>query len=174
MSSVATSFRGRSARVMLDAARSKANATHRFSPRWRSAGCARRSPRSRRSQSDASGCPGNHESAGKCKSGNTRKGPKWLGVHLAEAASAAGRSKGTYLRDSATASQAVSATRRRTRRSGTRYSSRRDTCCRSPPPTRTSARTGSSKRRPEAHTRRLVKQIEALGFSVTIVPTQAA
>ncbi|EQD45781.1 transposase IS116/IS110/IS902 family protein, partial [mine drainage metagenome] len=26
-----------------------------------------------------------------------RKGPKWLGVHLAEAASAAGRSKGTYL-----------------------------------------------------------------------------
>ncbi|HLF47833.1 MAG TPA: IS110 family transposase, partial [Methylomirabilota bacterium] len=40
-------------------------------------------------------CPGNHESAGKRKSGKTPKGSKWLGAHLAEAAEAAGRSKGT-------------------------------------------------------------------------------
>ncbi|MHB1783898.1 MAG: hypothetical protein ACYCTE_14665 [Acidimicrobiales bacterium] len=30
------------------------------------------------------------------------------------------------------------------------------------------------KRRPEAHARRLAKQIEALGYSVTIAPTEAA
>ncbi len=43
------------------------------------------------------GRPGNHESAGKQRSGRSRKGPKWLGIHLTEAAKAAGRSKDTYL-----------------------------------------------------------------------------
>jgi len=42
-------------------------------------------------------CPGQHESAGKQRSGKTRKGPKWLGAHLTEAAKAAGRTKDTYL-----------------------------------------------------------------------------
>jgi len=42
-------------------------------------------------------CPGNNESAGKRKSGKTRKGSKWLRVALTEAAYAAGRGKGTYL-----------------------------------------------------------------------------
>jgi len=42
-------------------------------------------------------CPGNNESAGKRKSGKTRKGSKWLRVALTEAANAAGRGKGTYL-----------------------------------------------------------------------------
>ncbi len=42
-------------------------------------------------------CPGNQESAGKRKSGKTRKGSKWLRVALTEAAYAAGRGKGTYL-----------------------------------------------------------------------------
>lgn len=42
-------------------------------------------------------CPGNDESAGKRKSGKTRKGSKWLRVALTEAACAAGRGKGTYL-----------------------------------------------------------------------------
>ncbi len=42
-------------------------------------------------------CPGNQESAGKRKSGKTRKGRKWLRVALTEAAYAAGRGKGTYL-----------------------------------------------------------------------------
>jgi transposase len=43
-------------------------------------------------------CPGQHESAGKSKSGRTRKGPKWLQPHLNQAAKAAARTKGTYLR----------------------------------------------------------------------------
>jgi transposase len=42
-------------------------------------------------------CPGNNESAGKRKSGRTRKGSKWLGGCLSEVAKAASRTKGTYL-----------------------------------------------------------------------------
>ena len=42
-------------------------------------------------------CPGNHESAGKRRSGKSRKGSKWLQTTLNESAKAAARSKGTYL-----------------------------------------------------------------------------
>jgi transposase len=42
-------------------------------------------------------CPGQHESAGKQRSGTTRKGNRWLRSVLVEAAYAARRSKDTYL-----------------------------------------------------------------------------
>ena len=42
-------------------------------------------------------CPGQNESAGKRKSGKTRKGSKWLRRTLTESARAAARSKDTYL-----------------------------------------------------------------------------
>jgi len=42
-------------------------------------------------------CPGNHESAGKRRSGRTRKGSKWLNEALKEAAMAAVRTNGSYL-----------------------------------------------------------------------------
>jgi transposase len=42
-------------------------------------------------------CPGNNESAGKRKSGKTRKGDRWLRRYLIEAAWAATRKKGSYL-----------------------------------------------------------------------------
>ena len=42
-------------------------------------------------------CPGNHESAGKRRSGRTRKGSKWLNEALTEAAIAAVRTNGSYL-----------------------------------------------------------------------------
>jgi transposase len=42
-------------------------------------------------------CPGNDQSAGKHRSGKTRKGSKWLRTALVESARAAGRSRGTYL-----------------------------------------------------------------------------
>jgi transposase len=45
----------------------------------------------------AGACPGNHRSAGKQRSGRTRKGSKWLAIALTEAALAATRTKGTYL-----------------------------------------------------------------------------
>jgi transposase len=42
-------------------------------------------------------CPGNWESAGKQRTGRSRKGPKWLGACPRESAMAAIRSKGGYL-----------------------------------------------------------------------------
>jgi transposase len=42
-------------------------------------------------------CPGNNESAGKRFSGKTRKGSKWLRMTLVESAQAAARTKDTYL-----------------------------------------------------------------------------
>lgn len=45
----------------------------------------------------AGACPGNHRSAGKQRSGRTRKGSKWLAIALTEAALAASRTKGSYL-----------------------------------------------------------------------------
>ncbi len=42
-------------------------------------------------------CPGNRESAGKRKSGTTRKGSRWLRQVLIEAAHGAAHTKQTYL-----------------------------------------------------------------------------
>ena len=54
-------------------------------------------PTARHLASWAGGCPGNDQSAGKRRSGRTRKGSKWLGIALEEAALAAIRTKDTYL-----------------------------------------------------------------------------
>jgi transposase len=56
-----------------------------------------RFPNHRHLASWAGLCPGNNESAGKRKSGRTRKGSKWLRAGLTESAKAAARTKGTYL-----------------------------------------------------------------------------
>jgi transposase len=45
----------------------------------------------------AGGCPGNDQSAGKHRSGRTRKGSKFLGISLQEAALAATRTNNSYL-----------------------------------------------------------------------------
>ena len=57
----------------------------------------RRFPRADHLGSWAGGAPGNNESAGKRRSGKTRKGNPWLRRALVEAAHAAGRTKNTYL-----------------------------------------------------------------------------
>jgi transposase len=57
----------------------------------------RRFPTSAHLASWAGMCPGNDESAGKRRSGKTRKGSPWLRSALIEAARAAGRTKRTYL-----------------------------------------------------------------------------
>jgi transposase len=57
----------------------------------------RRFPSARHLASWASMCPGNNESAGKRRSGKTRKGSRWLRQVLIEAAHAAARTKDTYL-----------------------------------------------------------------------------
>ncbi len=57
----------------------------------------RRFPTHRHLASWAGVCPGNHESAGKQRTGRTRKGNPWLRAALVEAARSASRSKQTYL-----------------------------------------------------------------------------
>src|SRR5436853_124025 len=57
-----------------------------------------RFPSDRHAASWAAICPGHDESAGKRRSGKTRKGNRWLRTALIEAAnSASGRTRGTYL-----------------------------------------------------------------------------
>jgi transposase len=56
-----------------------------------------RFPSARHLASWAGLCPGNDESAGKRRSGRTRKGSPWLRTALVEAAQAAARTKDTYL-----------------------------------------------------------------------------
>ena len=120
-------------------------------------------------------CPGNHESAGKRARGTTRKGSKWLRSYLRQAAKAAGGSKGTYL--------AAQYTRLRGRRG----------------PAKGTVAVGHSiivamyymleRRQPyhdlgpdyflrrhtrEHHARRLARQLQALGYKVTLEPAEAA
>jgi transposase len=56
-----------------------------------------RFPTDRHLASWAGLCPGNHQSAGKRRSGKTRKGNRWLRTALVEAATGAGRARDTYL-----------------------------------------------------------------------------
>jgi transposase len=118
-------------------------------------------------------CPGNHESAGKQKGGRSRKGSKWLAALLAEAAAAAGHSHGTYL---------GAQHRRLTARIG--YPKANKAVAHSilvacwhilhdHVPYQDLGADWFQKRRPEAHARRLARQIEALGFTVTITPAAA-
>jgi transposase len=118
-------------------------------------------------------CPGNDKSAGKRRSGRTRKGSKWLGIALEEAALAATRSKGSYLaaqyqrlRPRIGHGRALGAVKHSMliaywhmfttgetyRDLGGDYYQRRD---------------------PERHTRQLVKKLEALGHTVALQPNPA-
>ena len=115
-------------------------------------------------------CPGQNESAGKRRSTKTRKGSKWLRATLAESANAAARTKGSYLaaqygrlharRGHAKAITAVGhsiltaawhmlQTGELYRDLGGDYFTRQN---------------------PDRLTRRLVRQLEALGHHVTLAP----
>jgi transposase len=116
-------------------------------------------------------CPGNHESAGKRRSGKTRQGDSWLCSRLVECAWAASRAKDTYLsaqfwqiarrrgKDRAVVAVAHSilviayhllASDDDYRELGGDYFTRRDD--------------------PAARTRRLVRQLEQLGHKVNLEP----
>ncbi|MGO9977440.1 MAG: transposase, partial [Solirubrobacteraceae bacterium] len=119
-------------------------------------------------------CPGNHQSAGKRRSGRSRKGSKWLNQALKEAAMAALRTNGSYLQalyrrkksqlGHARALGAVKhsilcaiwhmlTTGELYRDLGGDYYQRRD---------------------PERQTRRLIAQLERLGHTVTLQATATA
>lgn len=119
-------------------------------------------------------CPGNHESAGKQKSGRSRKGSKWLGVHLTEAATSAGRTKDTYLgaqyqrlrgrRGAAKAKKAVGhsilVAAYHMLDTGTPY--------------RDLGADWFAHRRPEAQARKLIHQLNVLGYTVSLSPIDRA
>ncbi len=119
-------------------------------------------------------CPGNDQSAGKRRSGKTRKGSKWLRATLTEAANAAARTKNSYLaaqyqrlrgrRGHAKAITAVGhsiltaawhmlQTGELYRDLGGDYFTRQN---------------------PDRLTKRLIRQLEALGHQVTIAPKEHA
>ena len=119
-------------------------------------------------------CPGNHESAGKRRSGRTRKGSRWLRSALVQAAHAAARQPGTYFaaqyrrlarrRGSKRAAVAVAHSLLRCvyalLRDGTTY--------------RELGADHFERRDPAAATRRLVRGLEQLGHTVTLEPATPA
>lgn len=118
-------------------------------------------------------CPGNHTSAGKSRSGRTRKGSKWLGIHLTEAAKAAARSKDTYLaaqyqrlRGRRGAAKATKAVAHSILVAAYHILDKRV-------PYQDLGSDWFVRRRPEAHARKLIKQLNDLGYRVTLDPIAA-
>jgi transposase len=113
-------------------------------------------------------CPGNHESAGKRRSGRTRKGSKWLNEALTEAAMAATRKNGSYL-------QALYRRRRPRLGHGRALGAVKHSmlCARwemlsSGELYRDPGGDYFARRDPERQTKRLVRQLEALGHTVIL------
>lgn len=116
-------------------------------------------------------CPGNNESAGKTRSGKTRKGSTWLRTELTVAAVAASRSKGTYLaahhaqiRARRGYAKAVGATRHDILVAFWHIVTEHV------PFRELGAGWQASRNNPEHRTRRLVRQLEQLGHDVTLQP----
>ena len=114
-------------------------------------------------------CPGHHESAGRRRSGRTRPGPRWLTEALTESAKAAARTKGTYLaahhaqlRGRRGEAKAIGATRHDILVAYF-HIVRDEVAFRELGPDWQRKRYS-----PEHRARRLQRQIEALGFQVTI------
>lgn len=116
-------------------------------------------------------CPGNNESAGKHKSGRTRKGSKWLRSALAESAFAAARTKNTYL-----AAQFWRLAGRRGRKRAAVAVGHSilviayHVLDRRQPYHDLGGDYFASRMSEQAHTRRLVAQLERLGHHVTLSP----
>ncbi len=119
-------------------------------------------------------CPGNHESAGKRRSGKPRKGSKWLNTTLTESAKSASRSKGTYL--------SAQYSRLRGRRGpGKATGALRHSILvaayhileRKVPYEELGADYFDQRRSLEQRTKRLVRQLEQLGHKVNLEPVAA-
>jgi transposase len=120
-------------------------------------------------------CPGHHESAGRRGSGRTRPGPRWLTDQLTECARAAVRTKGTYL--------AAHFVQLRGRRGEPKAigAIRHDLLVayyhivRDQVPYRELGPDWQRKRYSAEHrARRLQRQLQALGYTVTLQPTEQA
>jgi transposase len=116
-------------------------------------------------------CPGNEESAGKRRSGKTRKGSKWLRSALIESARAAARSKGTYL----AAHYARLRGRRGSKKAAVAVGHSILVICyhvleRSVPYEELGEDYLDRRRSSEAYTMRLVRKLERLGHKVALEP----
>jgi transposase len=118
-------------------------------------------------------CPGNDQSAGKRRSGRTRKGSKWLKIALDEAALAATRTKGSYLqaqyqrlRPRIGHSRALVAVQHSMLVAYWHMFTTGETY-------RDLGGDYFHKRDPERATRRLIAQLQALGHKVTLEPATA-
>jgi transposase len=123
----------------------------------------------------AGACPGNHESAGKRRSGRTRKGSKWLRAGLTESAKAAARTKDTYLgarharlKSRRGASKATGATRHAILLAAHAILDRNVAYAELGPDY------FHRRHNPEQQTRRLIRQLEHLGHRVTLQPAEVA
>jgi len=119
-------------------------------------------------------CPGNDESAGKRRSGRTRKGSRWLGIALTEAAQANTRSRDTYF--SAQYRRLKSRCGHRKAIGAVRHSII-GACWQMLTTGELYADLGGdyyARRDPQRQTRRLVAQLERLGHTVTLQEANAA
>src|SRR6059036_518327 len=119
-------------------------------------------------------CPGNDESAGKRRSGKTRKGSKWLGIALTEAALANVRTKDVYL---AAQYRRLRPRRGHTRALGAVKHSIIVACWHMLSTGETYREAGGdyfTRLDPDKQTRRLVAQLERLGHVVTLQEAAAA
>jgi transposase len=120
-------------------------------------------------------CPGNDESAGKRRSGRTRKGSPWLRSALLEAARAAARTKDTYL----AAQYRRLAARRGAKRAAVAVAHSLLTIVymlltRQQEGYHDLGSGYFDERDRQAVERRLVRRLEALGYSVSLEPTSPA
>lgn len=119
-------------------------------------------------------CPGHHESAGKQRSGKTRQGSKWLGIHLTEAAKAAGRTKNTYLGAQYQRLRGRRGTPKATKAVGHSILVAVYHILDRGVPYHDLGADWFTHRRPDAHIRKLVRQLNGLGYRVTLDPVEAA
>jgi transposase len=120
-------------------------------------------------------CPGNNESAGKRKTGKTRKGDPWLRKALTEAAKAAARSRDTYL---AAQYQRLRGRKGPAKATGAVRHSILVACWHILHRDVAYADLGGDyfdrRRDPERETRALVRKLERLGHTVTLTKADAA
>jgi transposase len=113
-------------------------------------------------------CPGNDESAGKRRSGRTRKGSRWLSIALTEAAQANTRSRDSYL---SAQYRRLRARRGHKRAIGAVKHSIIAACWHMLTTGEIYHDLGGdyyTRLDPDKHTRRLLAQLERLGYSVTL------
>jgi transposase len=113
-------------------------------------------------------CPGHHESAGKHHGGRARPGPKWLQRTLRESAKAAGHTKGTYLGAQYARLRGRRGPAKATKAVGHTILVAAFHIVRDRVPYNDLGPDWFNRLRPQQHARRLIHQLHALGYSVTI------